>query len=184
MKPPAPCRTIVWAVDPSVSNGLLLGSAKAIHPFASREITVIPVCVENRVPLPEAGVLPAEVVERNRRAARSSIESAGKRARLPRVAEAEFVSGMFTGRKEEVSALLELARARDAELIVAGTHARKGLARLFVGSFAETLMRASEIPVLIVNPRFVPRSRTSRTRGRSVRSATRSSRPRRNKARA
>ncbi len=38
----------------------------------------------------------------------------------------------------------------DADLIVMGTHGRRGLGRLFVGSDAERVLRISPVPVLLV----------------------------------
>jgi nucleotide-binding universal stress UspA family protein len=49
-----------------------------------------------------------------------------------------------------VDELLSLALARDADLIVVGTHGRRGLRRMLLGSFAETLVRRSPIPVAVV----------------------------------
>jgi nucleotide-binding universal stress UspA family protein len=49
-------------------------------------------------------------------------------------------------------ALLKLARERDTDLIVAGTHSKWGLERLLVGSTAEELIRNSFCPVLTVGP--------------------------------
>ena len=48
--------------------------------------------------------------------------------------------------------LLELARADDVDLIVAGTEAKSGLERLVLGSTAEEILRAAECPVLTVGP--------------------------------
>ncbi len=42
------------------------------------------------------------------------------------------------------------ATAWGAELIVVGTHGRRGLARLALGSDAEQIIRASPVPVLLV----------------------------------
>jgi nucleotide-binding universal stress UspA family protein len=50
------------------------------------------------------------------------------------------------------AALLQLARERDTDLIVAGTHSRWGLERLVVGSTAEELIRNAFCPVLTVGP--------------------------------
>jgi nucleotide-binding universal stress UspA family protein len=50
------------------------------------------------------------------------------------------------------AALLQLARDRDTDLIVAGTHSRWGLERLMVGSTAEDLIRNAFCPVLTVGP--------------------------------
>jgi nucleotide-binding universal stress UspA family protein len=51
---------------------------------------------------------------------------------------------------ETVESLLEFARARDAEMIVVGTHSRNLLSRLLLGSTAEGVVRHSKIPVVVV----------------------------------
>jgi nucleotide-binding universal stress UspA family protein len=43
-----------------------------------------------------------------------------------------------------------MAREVDADLIVAGTHGRTGAVRLVVGSVAESIVRTSPVPVLLV----------------------------------
>jgi nucleotide-binding universal stress UspA family protein len=52
--------------------------------------------------------------------------------------------------EEPVRAILDAAAARGCGLIVIGSHGRQGLARLFLGSVAEGVLRASHIPVLAV----------------------------------
>ena len=44
--------------------------------------------------------------------------------------------------------ILSAARELDADMIAMGTHARRGLSRVFMGSVAEAVVRTSEIPVL------------------------------------
>lgn len=46
--------------------------------------------------------------------------------------------------------ILAVARERNADLIVTGTHGRKGLQRVFLGSVAERVVRTAPIPVLTV----------------------------------
>jgi len=46
--------------------------------------------------------------------------------------------------------ILTTADAQRAELIVVGTHGRRGLQRLFVGSVAESVVRRSMVPVAVV----------------------------------
>ena len=48
--------------------------------------------------------------------------------------------------------LLALALEEGAEMILVSSHARKGLERALLGSFAECLVLQSPIPVLVVNP--------------------------------
>ncbi len=51
-----------------------------------------------------------------------------------------------------VRTLLNYAKKSGSQWITVGTHARKGLFRVFLGSFAETLILHSKIPLLIVGP--------------------------------
>jgi len=46
--------------------------------------------------------------------------------------------------------IVRFARARRVELIVMGTHGRKGIAKLFVGSVADRVVAAATCPVLTV----------------------------------
>ena len=46
--------------------------------------------------------------------------------------------------------IVRFARARRVELIVMGTHGRKGIAKLFVGSVADRVVAAAACPVLTV----------------------------------
>lgn len=47
--------------------------------------------------------------------------------------------------------ILDVAAARKCDLIVLGTHGRRGLSRLLLGSVAEKVVRLSPVPVLTVS---------------------------------
>jgi nucleotide-binding universal stress UspA family protein len=49
-----------------------------------------------------------------------------------------------------VDSIVEAARYRNADLIVMSTHARSGFARLVMGSVAESVMRSTTTPILLV----------------------------------
>jgi nucleotide-binding universal stress UspA family protein len=49
--------------------------------------------------------------------------------------------------------ILVVQRAQGADLIVVGSHGRKGLPRALLGSVAEKVVRLSEVPVLTVHGR-------------------------------
>ena len=53
---------------------------------------------------------------------------------------------------EPCAAILEAAKERGADLVVLGTHGRRGVARAFLGSVAEKVVRLSTVPVLTVPP--------------------------------
>jgi nucleotide-binding universal stress UspA family protein len=48
-------------------------------------------------------------------------------------------------------AILSVAKERDADLIVVGTHGRRGIVRALLGSIAESVVRTSPVPVLTVH---------------------------------
>jgi len=51
---------------------------------------------------------------------------------------------------EPAESILQIAHEEHAQIIVMGTHGRRGLGRLIVGSTTEALLRASDIPLLTV----------------------------------
>ena len=59
-----------------------------------------------------------------------------------------FVSDALRGRVCDVVA--DQAKEIDADLIVLGTHGRRGVGRLFLGSDAEQIVRNATVPVLLV----------------------------------
>lgn len=64
--------------------------------------------------------------------------------------------------RAHVQSLIDFAVKEKAEAIVASTHARKGVPRFFMGSFAETLILNSKIPVITLNPQTQVRERISK----------------------
>ncbi|MFZ2062338.1 MAG: universal stress protein [Candidatus Binatus sp.] len=66
------------------------------------------------------------------------------RQRIP--ASVRYETLVLTG--DPAERVLETARALDADLIVIGTHGRKALSHLILGSVAEKVVRESQIPVL------------------------------------
>jgi nucleotide-binding universal stress UspA family protein len=51
--------------------------------------------------------------------------------------------------KEEI---LNTAREWEADLIIMGTHARKGISHFFSGSIAEYVVRHASVPVMVIPP--------------------------------
>ena len=95
---------------------------------------------------PEGAVItPASVAAELADKAQKSLDAAVA-ARRGRGVE---ISGTLTNgnAREEI---LRLAKQCKADLIVMGTHGRRGLPRAILGSVAESVIRTSEIPVLTV----------------------------------
>jgi nucleotide-binding universal stress UspA family protein len=53
-------------------------------------------------------------------------------------------------------AIVEAARHRHADLIVMSSHGRSGVARLVLGSVAESVLRATAVPILLIRPAGAP----------------------------
>ena len=72
------------------------------------------------------------------------LKAAAERANLERIhAETRLMHG------DPVDSILNGARDWNADLIVIGTHGRRGLAHFFLGSTTERLLQRSPIPVLV-----------------------------------
>lgn len=54
----------------------------------------------------------------------------------------------FEGRVAEK--IIEATQAKSTDVLVMGTHGRRGLSHLFLGSVAENIMRIATLPVLLV----------------------------------
>ena len=86
------------------------------------------------------------------REARSALLEAGRqRAVAAGIATEIVLLDPFGGALADQ--ILAEAKAWPADLIVAGTHGRKGLTRLALGSDAERIVRGSPVPVLLVPAR-------------------------------
>jgi nucleotide-binding universal stress UspA family protein len=54
---------------------------------------------------------------------------------------------------EAASEIAQLAADLEADLVLVGTHGRRAVARLFLGSVAEVVVRLAPCPVLVVRPK-------------------------------
>lgn len=90
---------------------------------------------------------PAETLDIMRKAAQKLLNESGA------ACEAQGLKvSTAVGEGDAVDEIVRLADAYDAGLICIGTHGREGLARLFVGSVAEGVLRRANVPVLVVRP--------------------------------
>lgn len=146
-------QNILIAVDGSPTSNLALLEAVRLAP-ADACVRVVHV-VENpswAIPL-EAGVMydvellhtsllkaGKDILER----ARTLLKHKGLDARVHLIDLAE------SGARDLPRAILREAESWPADVIVIGTHGRRGFSRLLMGSVAESVLRASTTPVLLV----------------------------------
>ena len=88
------------------------------------------------------------VLDALRKSGREALERAASRVRRAKLEPEVALVENFVGRVAE--AIVDQARRWRADLIVMGTHGRRGFNRLLIGSSAELVVRSSTIPVLLV----------------------------------
>jgi nucleotide-binding universal stress UspA family protein len=71
-----------------------------------------------------------------------------------------------SGGKPVSDVILDEARKSRADLIVMGTHGRRGINRMLLGSDAERVIRSAPVPVLLIRAEEVKRRPSSTRRGR------------------
>jgi len=97
---------------------------------------------------PETGLAAAPIVEDMAEGGKQILEQARARTAGEGVEAEVVLHENFTGRVADL--ITEEAKKWSADLIVMGTHARKGLRHAIVGSEAEAVVHGSSVPVLLV----------------------------------
>ncbi|MEI9948410.1 MAG: universal stress protein [Pseudomonadota bacterium] len=90
----------------------------------------------------DATALVERYVEQRRQAFRGSLDSVRLRA--------------YLRLEEPAHEIAQIAADLEADLVVVGTHGRRGIARLLLGSVAEAVVRLAPCPVLVVRPKALP----------------------------
>jgi nucleotide-binding universal stress UspA family protein len=151
-------KRILVAVDGSPTANLGLKHAVALAVDQRAELMVMHVVDEF---LPMAGMEPVAYPD----AFLDSMKAAGekvlnravavavKRGIKPRTTLIETLGG------PAADAIVKRAKRWRADLIVLGTHGRRGLRRIVLGSDAELVVRESTVPVLLVRAKAARRKR-------------------------
>jgi nucleotide-binding universal stress UspA family protein len=155
---------IVVAVDYSESGRLALERAFELAAEKPKgELHVV-----NVLPVHQSGVADAAngawvgslpSIEEASEQLRSYVDKASEVFRLAHPGTScEFLDGMVAHQRlsapsEEIA---QLASDVEADLIVVGTHGRRGVPRLILGSVAEATLRLAPCPVLVVRPKAIP----------------------------
>ena len=146
-KKPNVLGTALVAVDDSEPSDAAVRYASHLKDAVGTQLVICSAVDANSVFLSsaESGFDPIAVIDDMKAGARSAIERALAGASLTLPPDAlEIVEG------EAVQAILQTAERRNADLIVMGSHGRRGVRRFVLGSVAEHVIRRSTLPVLVV----------------------------------
>jgi nucleotide-binding universal stress UspA family protein len=141
---------ILYATDLSPISESAWHEARQLGRLFDAEILLVHVMPA--LVLPSLGTFPPELYDELVRRERRESD-----ARFDRLLGSVVGSGLKVRiRLEEggppARRILEVAAAEAADVIVVGTHGRKGLERAFLGSVADRLLRQAPCPVLTVQP--------------------------------
>jgi nucleotide-binding universal stress UspA family protein len=169
MTAPQPTQRILWAVDPFAEDiQLQRATAWALKAYVrGREAEIVPVYVQEPQPAYVYGpygvgvsldLASEPVLGKVRAEAQAGLNRIARPTKLPGLQPLQILPQGSSSLQGGVAQLLKHARDARADLIALSTRAKSGPARWFLGSFAETLSLSSDIPLLIVNPRWTRRS--------------------------
>lgn len=149
---------IIWAFDPLEKNiNTIRVVAKTLKAITSRwRAQIQPVYVLSAGQFNIIAENWNDWDTRYRRLAQWKIDSVWGLATFEGVLSPKIITENSQSLRQAVRTMLKCAREESADLIVTATHSRRGLQRMFLGSFAETLLLQSEIPILTVNPSTKP----------------------------
>ena len=136
-------RTILVPIDFSTCSERALDYAFALAERFGATVNLVTAIVSRQ---PEASALMSDhVVAAIRRESMAGLEKlVGPRAAIAKVGKLIVMPG------DARDAILRVADEIEADMIVIGTHGRRGLSRLVLGSVAEEVVRRAACPVVTV----------------------------------
>jgi len=146
-------KKVLWAVDAFAQDKKLqFATFKALAKLTeSSEATIEPVCVLS----PDQLKVPSQAFEGTGKEykleAEARLERWVKELKNPRLGKPTLLFQKKYSINQTASTLLNYARENKVDLIGIGTHGRTAVERFFIGSFAETIVLQSTVPVFIVN---------------------------------
>lgn len=150
-RPPA-LRQILIPLDGSALAEQILGHALALGTLMQAEYTLLhvvePITLSGALPVVFAPEVDPELLKQSQVAAQHYLDGVATRLQGKGVQ----VQPRVLVSTQPAAAILDDARQHGAELIAMATHGRSGLARLVIGSIADKVLRAADVPVLLYRP--------------------------------
>ena len=145
-------RRIVVAVDGSNTSNLALREAIELAKDQQSELRIVFV-VDVFALTAETPVQLTQYEVAERKAGDLALKRAAALARKAGIEAETVLLEVQTLRDRIADEISRNAKKWRADLIVIGSHGRRGLSRLFLGSVAESLARIAPVPVLLIRGR-------------------------------
>lgn len=141
-------KTILVPLDGSILAEAALAPAVELARNNSAKLVLLRAAEAHPLPMADPAAAQVEAVSR------AEAYLAGVRRRLTGSGVADVEITVWYG--SPAKTVVEAAHFRKADLIVMSSHGRSGLGRLVLGSVAETVLRATAVPILLIRPGNAP----------------------------
>ncbi|WP_020204353.1 universal stress protein [Cupriavidus sp. WS] len=141
---------ILLAVDGSHSSDLAISQAIIIAKATGSEVEALFVVDDSDAFFPGGGYDPIQLTESILALGREALATAGKRLTEAGVRHTTTLLEKPVSPGQISGTIVTQAERGNADLIVLGTHGRRGLRRLVMGSVSEGVLQKSHKPVLLV----------------------------------
>jgi nucleotide-binding universal stress UspA family protein len=143
-------QSILVPTDGSATSSKGLDEAIALAKLTGGRIRLLHVVDTMPMAIAAEGLVgfSADVLPLLRSSGQAILDVARKRAEAEGIAVDATLREVIAGRV--CDAVMEEASSWPADLIVLGTHGRRGVGRLLLGSDAEQVLRSATVPVLLV----------------------------------
>lgn len=147
---------ILVALDGSETSSHALDAALTLASETGARLTPVYV-IDFLVPAYDAlGYDPSILIDAFREEGLRVTDDAAQRMAARGVAGTPQIANVQPAGEDIADRILLVAREAGADLIVMGTHGRRGFRRLVLGSVAERVLRAATRPVLMIPARCAP----------------------------
>lgn len=143
-------KRILVAVDASDTGEQALQMAIGLAAESQSELRVVHAVDVSNVNLDSEPIDHSAMTEKIKKNGRDTLSDAEMKAAAAGVKAETNLIVLETLKPRIAEAVVEDADAWPADLIVIGTHGRRGLSRLVVGSVAEGIVRGATKPVLLI----------------------------------
>ena len=157
MAAPEFLRKVLWAVDAfMVPGSLWTQTLRSLKALAEKNpgVLIQPIYVLSPPQLNLSVEFGSPILHPYEPAAQKALEQLFLEVKIKQLARPKILTLNLNSTLQVVKALSSLALELDADLLVVSTHGRAGLKRLLLGSFAETLLYHSKVPVWVVSERM------------------------------
>jgi nucleotide-binding universal stress UspA family protein len=154
----AALKKIVWAIDAfETDRELHRNAARTIQALIDKTGAEIePVYVLSVAQLNLMPEVPGPWMINYRPAAEKALSRMLDEVHLPHMKSPHVILQKSSSSIESTSLISKYASSVQADLIVVTSHKRSGMSRLFLGSFAETLLLHSSVPVMVIGAHAAP----------------------------